>query len=338
MPEPTASVALCTFNGAHFLDEQLNSIAAQTLAPIELVVGDDGSSDDTPAMVERFAARAPFPVRLLRHPRRLGYRANFMATAAACSGDIVFFSDQDDVWSANKIEQVMRAFADDPQLLLAYHDAVVTDADGNGDERLFDAPAQREILARQPMPVWHYTLGFTQAFRRELLRHQALWPASRDHMSDEVMAHDQWYLFLAALLGRVGFVEAPLVRHRQHGTNTYGVRAISRWRRIASRFSHNPEWDRLAAVAADRRADAAEALAGEEPGNQRLRTIADGYRALARRHARRHTAYLAPTIAGRAGAFATALRAGDYGGRPWGLEPKAIARDAVLGVLRGGAA
>lgn len=332
----SASVALCTYNGAAFLEQQLATIAQQTRLPMDLVVGDDGSSDATIAIVERFTRQAPFAVRLVRHPAHMGYRANFMATAAACAGDIVFFSDQDDIWCDTKIARMMQCFADHPDVLLAYHDAMLVDAQGQGTGRLFDAAAQRALLAQTPLAPWHYTLGFTQAFRRELLAYQPLWPASRDHMSDAVMAHDQWFIFLAAALGRVAFVEEPLVLHRQHGANTYGVRAVSRWQRLRSRFSHDAEWDRLAALAAERRAQVLEGIASGPAASARLTAIAAGYRRLAVRHARRHAGYTAPALTTRAASFAQAVLGGDYRGRPWGLEPKAVVRDAVLGVLRAG--
>ena len=194
---------------------------------------------------------------------------------------------------------------------------------------------------RRPLHPWHYTLGFTQTFRRELLDHQALWPQSRDHMSDAVMAHDQWFIFLAAVLGRVAFIEDPLVKHRQHEANTYGVHSVPRWRRLISRFSHNPEWDRLAAIAARSRAGVVQAIDRNRPdrnGPDRkgsLAAIEDGYRTLAKRHERRLETYTRPSLTGRVAALSRAVQERDYTGLPWGLEPKAIARDAVRGALLG---
>jgi glycosyltransferase involved in cell wall biosynthesis len=82
----SVSVAMATYNGAAFLDAQLASIAAQTRTPDELVVCDDGSSDGTVEIVERFARRAPFAVRLIRNEQRLGYGENFMKAARHCRG------------------------------------------------------------------------------------------------------------------------------------------------------------------------------------------------------------------------------------------------------------
>jgi len=331
-----ASVALCTYNGERYLKEQLESFGRQSHLPFELVVGDDASSDQTLEIIESFARTAPFPVRIF-HRDRVGYRANFVQTAAACAGDVVFFSDQDDVWVDEKMARICRAFAENPDAQLYYHNATVVAADGEGTGLLLDGAEQRMRVGQQPMPVWHFTLGFTQAFRRELLDYQALWPLSRDHMTDAVMAHDQWYMFLAALLDGVVFIDEPLVRHRQHDTNTYGVQAVSRWRKVLSRLSHDPEWDRLAETAARQRASVAKDIASRSAFRRaRLEGIARGYNELADRHARRYLAYTAPSLTQRARCFLAAVSQHDYRGRPWGLEPKAIPRDALRGVIAGG--
>src|SRR4051794_21844611 len=88
---PLLSVAMATFNGETYLPEMLDSLAAQTRPPDELVVRDDGSSDATVALLEDFASRAPFPVRVLGGGVRLGYAQNFVATSRECSGDLIFF-------------------------------------------------------------------------------------------------------------------------------------------------------------------------------------------------------------------------------------------------------
>lgn len=91
------SVAMATYNGAAYLEQQLESLANQVLHPGELVVTDDGSSDGTLALIEDFARRAPFPVRLVRNEARLGYRGNFIKTSTICGCELIAFCDQDDV-------------------------------------------------------------------------------------------------------------------------------------------------------------------------------------------------------------------------------------------------
>jgi glycosyltransferase involved in cell wall biosynthesis len=82
------SVAMATYNGASYLREQLDSLAAQTRRPAELVVGDDGSDDETPQILNAFSETAPFPVRLLGREERRGFADNFLRIAAACEHPI----------------------------------------------------------------------------------------------------------------------------------------------------------------------------------------------------------------------------------------------------------
>jgi len=124
--DPRVSVAMATYNGARFIAEQLESLSRQTLPPCELVIGDDGSTDDTLNIVEAFARTAPFPVRIHRNPQRMGHADNFLHTATLCSGDLIAFCDQDDVWLETKLARCCQAFQD-RDVVLAVHAAHVVD-------------------------------------------------------------------------------------------------------------------------------------------------------------------------------------------------------------------
>jgi glycosyltransferase involved in cell wall biosynthesis len=97
------SIAMCTYNGARYLQQQLDSIALQTVAPGELIICDDGSTDSTLHIVGDFAKTAPFPVRLHKNSRNLGYSKNFEEAIGRCSGDLIALSDQDDLWHPQKL-------------------------------------------------------------------------------------------------------------------------------------------------------------------------------------------------------------------------------------------
>src|SRR6266851_3311364 len=123
------SIAMCTYNGERFLQQQLDSIAQQTLLPAELVVCDDGSTDRTIEILEDFASSAPFAVRIHRNETNLGYRANFMKCAMFCSGDFIAFCDQDDVWRPDKLARQIDHFKN-PTVLLSGHRAALIDETG----------------------------------------------------------------------------------------------------------------------------------------------------------------------------------------------------------------
>ena len=126
----TISIAMATYNGAKFIREQLDSLAAQTVLPCELVVTDDGSTDKTLDIIADFLVRAPFPVHIHRNAQRLNYRANFMQCANRCSGDLIAFCDQDDIWDQDKLATLVDHF-DNAAEDLIFHDFRVVDANGN---------------------------------------------------------------------------------------------------------------------------------------------------------------------------------------------------------------
>ncbi|MES1170182.1 MAG: glycosyltransferase, partial [Leifsonia sp.] len=108
------TVALCTRNGAAFVDEQVRSILSQVPEPDELVLGDDASRDDTVAIVERAVAdhrasggRTALVVR--RHDPPLGVVGNFEDALQHAKGDLIALSDQDDIWRPGKLEAVVAA-------------------------------------------------------------------------------------------------------------------------------------------------------------------------------------------------------------------------------------
>lgn len=218
------SIAMGTYNGERFLKEQLESITAQTLPPAELVVCDDGSIDDTFAILESFADRAPFPVRIHRNERNLGYRANFMKCASLCSGDLIAFCDQDDVWRDNKLSDVQRIFEKDPSVLAVFHNSMVTNANGSELRLFYQSPPCPAKCPPLTLPPIFFPFGFSQTIRSSLL----LAIPFRDRTPDwfdpkQSAAHDLFFFALASSVGTIAYIDHPLVDYRQHGNNLFGA-------------------------------------------------------------------------------------------------------------------
>ena len=121
------SIALCTYNGARYLSPQLESYLAQTYPPDEVVVCDDCSIDETVSALDEFARRAHFPTRIHVNKQNIGSTKNFENVISRCSGDIIFLSDQDDVWAPNKIERVVGEFDNDYDVGMVFSDAELVD-------------------------------------------------------------------------------------------------------------------------------------------------------------------------------------------------------------------
>ena len=235
------SVALCTFNGAHFISEQVASILAQSRMPDEIVLSDDGSTDSTvviaQATVDQFRRdnpdRAP-ELRLLCNPVALGVTRNFEQAIAATRGDYVALCDQDDRWRFDRVELAAARFDTEPDLLLLNTDARLIDGDGNplGDT-LFAALAvtnhERAQIARgdalRALLGRNLVTGATTMFRRTLLDAAVPFPPS--------WVHDEWLAVIAAATGRINFIEDTLIDYRQHGGNAIGAGRIGMSGRMA---------------------------------------------------------------------------------------------------------
>lgn len=339
----TVSIALATYNGSRFLDQQLQTLASQERLPDELVVADDASIDDTVAKIEAFAATAPFPVRLYRNAKRLGYLANFMRAAALCRSDVIAFCDQDDIWEPRKLHACLAPF-DDPEVLIVYHDALAVEPDGTPLAPL-DNPTAPAVVSYLQSPPMDYALGFAQLFRSSLRSCSQLWCQSLDHKEvhrQERMAHDQWFFFLGSVLGSIAHIDEPLVRYRQHESNTFGWKAPSRLARIAQCLwpSLHGRAEQYAALemGAGRRAEIlgqlALTLAGKWPA--RANAGAERYCALARLYGERQRIYGSVNFRDRAAAIHQLLMSDGYRTkRHWGLGARALLTDLCLGLPAG---
>lgn len=335
----TVSVAMATYNGERFLGEQLRSIAAQERLPDELVIADDRSVDRTWEIVADFARTAPFPVRLHRNERRLGWRGNFMSALARCELDLIALCDQDDVWHPAKLAIAERAM-DEPDIVLFFHDAWLIDGMGKrtGPANIFSLPERNP-----PLSVYSFfsPFGFSMVCHRSLLALSNLWDRSTDSNDRRERApHDQWLFFLATVLGTVRFSQERLTEYRQHGANAVGQPAptglLSRLRRAHQYWLSNPEarFRNLAAVAHDR-ADILAACCDLLSGDRRQRAVLGRgrYQELASRLESRADLYGDRRATARASRLEQLRRSGVYGGATaWDFTHAALMKDAMLGV------
>jgi glycosyltransferase involved in cell wall biosynthesis len=239
----TISIALCTYNGQAFLQQQLASLGDQTRRPDEVVASDDGSGDDTLKILESFARSAPFSVQILQNPTRLGPAQNFGRAIAACEGDIIALCDQDDIWKPNKLAVAESAFLQDPDLAFVFSDADVCDADGmplgyglwssvgfvGRTRRQFEAGHGLDVLLRQHA-VTGATLCFASKFRDLIL------PIDKNWM------HDGWIALLLSMVGRGRAIDQRLIEYRQHPSQSIGAPAR---RSLYQQYLNAKQMDRL---------------------------------------------------------------------------------------------
>ena len=100
------SVAMATFNGEPYIQEQLDSIYNQTRKVDEIIIVDDCSTDSTVRVIEQYIlSHKDIDIKLYKNEENLGYKKNFKKAISLCHGDYVFLSDQDDIWMTDKIEK-----------------------------------------------------------------------------------------------------------------------------------------------------------------------------------------------------------------------------------------
>jgi glycosyl transferase family 2 len=222
--DTSVSVALCTYQGEEFLQEQLDSIAGQLRVPNEVVVCDDGSKDGTLEILDRFRRQAPFPVRLYVNDERLGPAKNFERAIERCEGELIFLSDQDDVWHPQKLSTLVPILSARPHVGAVFCDADVV------DERLaplgysvwdflrFRGPLKRRFSRGQALEVLlkynviaGMTLGFRSHFRELIL------PIPAQGF------YDVWIPLLIAAVADVSMVPRRLIKYRQHQGQAVGM-------------------------------------------------------------------------------------------------------------------
>ena len=233
------AILLCTKNGAEFLGEQLESIAEQTHTNWILFASDDGSTDQTKEILERFGQHHPQKVVVRTGPQQ-GVCANFLslATDPAIDADYYAFSDQDDIWYPDKLRRALNWLTSVPDGVAALYcgrtELVTADGRSYGFSPLFARPP-----TFQNALVQNVGGGNTMVFNhvaKTLLEHVGRL---------DVAAHDWWlYQLVTATGGMTRYDPQPTVKYRQHqynlmGSNRgWGAQVIRFYRMLHGRFHH----------------------------------------------------------------------------------------------------
>lgn len=199
------SIALCTYNGESFIEEQLNSILRQRYQHLEIIICDDASTDGTRSLLLRYAG-VDERIKLLFNEQNLGPSKSFEKAIANCSGNYIAYADQDDIWKPEKVERMVQHISDH---LLLYHDSELITEDGR--------PMNTKLSDLRNFYSGNDTLGFVFSncvwghatlFHRTLLHH--LLPMPKD------IPHDIWTAFVATCVGGIQSLNDSLVYYRQH--------------------------------------------------------------------------------------------------------------------------
>ena len=220
MHKPTVHILLATYNGAQFLTEHLESIARQTHSAWTLTISDDGSTDNTLALVAQFAARITQLLTVLQGPRQKSSTRNFchliQNAPTAEASDLYAFCDQDDVWLDNKLERAVEWHAQQQSHAVRLYCSRTLLVDEQLKPIGLSPGIQRPPSFGNAL-VQNIASGNTMVMSHDLLL------AQKKIKPEHSVWHD-WttYLVATALGGEVWFDDKPCMLYRQHGGNVIG--------------------------------------------------------------------------------------------------------------------
>ena len=220
------SVCMASYNGAKYISIQIASILPQLAEGDELIIVDDSSSDGTSEIIEGFADTR---IKLYRNEANLGPARTFDRALSLADGELVFLSDQDDVWYENKVA-IIRHHFESSDLDLIVHDARVTGGPKVISESLFEMCGSSPSLIRNIISSTH--TGCCMALRRSALRELLPIPFNRG------IFHDSWIgVFSSCLRQKKLFLGVPLIDYQRHENNVSTMRRRSLMKIIPERFN-----------------------------------------------------------------------------------------------------
>jgi len=196
------SVCMATCNGEKYIIRQLDSILCQLKDDDEVIISDDGSTDQTIEIIENYKDRR---IKLVQNVKSHGVVPNFENALSYTSGDYIFLSDQDDIWMPNKTKRMCEA--------LQKNDLVVCDAEIIDAENVLLHASFYEIrnsgtgFVKNLMKNTY--LGCCMAFRKEILTYILPFPKN-------IAMHDIWIGLCVELMGNSFFIQQKLVQYRSH--------------------------------------------------------------------------------------------------------------------------
>ncbi len=226
---PQISVVMATFNGEKYIKEQIESILCQTVKPDEIVICDDCSNDKTLQIVKDILDKSSIAHRYIQHETNKGVLSSFYDALKKVTGDIIFFSDQDDVWKSDKIEKIYPQFTEkNVNLVLCNADIVDWNLRFLGKtlwQVIKFTPTKLKdgivyITGIEELLKRNYATGMCMAIRKSLLENL--------DMLSPYMLHDEYFAWKALCYGHIVAINSSYVLYRQHNNNVIGVKGIKK--------------------------------------------------------------------------------------------------------------
>jgi glycosyltransferase involved in cell wall biosynthesis len=201
------SVCMATFNGEKFIKEQLDSILIQLGEYDEVIISDDSSTDNTLKIIENIKDKR---IKVFSNQKFKSPTYNFENAIKQASGEIIFLSDQDDIWEPSKVKEFLNVFINDYKITLAISNIQLIDEAGNDmNKEFYKNSFTNKLLANI---IKNNFIGCSMAFRKEVKNLVIPFPKG-------VAMHDWWIGICSIVLGEVVFIDKKLIYYRRHDNN-----------------------------------------------------------------------------------------------------------------------
>ena len=220
---------MCTYNGQKYIVQQLESIKEQTVPVDEIIICDDCSTDQTVLIIKEYINNFSIPIRLYVNHRNLGYTHNFEKAISLCCGDIIFLSDQDDIWLPHKVETICNYFKCHPTIDFVFTNGILINAFGvntyahslfetvgfnSYNKKIFDQGLYFDVIG-----LYGRVTGATSAMRASFVPDCIPFPKTSVFAS----IHDEIIAVRAAYKNKIGYIDKQLIKYRLHPDQSVGL-------------------------------------------------------------------------------------------------------------------
>lgn len=222
------SVILATYNAKKYLKEQIDSILNQDCLIYELIICDDCSKDETVQIIEEYQIKNE-KIKLIKNEKNLGVNETFLKLLENATGEIIFFSDQDDVWNSNKVSEMSNKFKDSTKKILVYSNNKIVNSELKKLGVSMQFRATKETLLDSLLfhngGLQGCSLAISSNLKKEILKYNGY-----SHMHDLLIS-----LYAACFSDEIHYIEKELFLYRQHSNNVIGYKK-NRYKRILRIF------------------------------------------------------------------------------------------------------
>ena len=220
----TSSVALCTYNGEKFLRKQIDSILQQTHRVDEIIVCDDGSTDQTLNILNNYSLNNPDLFNIHLNEKNLQSLKNFEKAISLCTKDVIFLSDQDDIWIPEKVEKFLKHFKENVDVKAIASNGFIIDDEGETlnlltiwDGITFLHEKNKNLNYYDILNIsGNFATGATMAIKKEFMSFILPFPLIID------FHHDEWIALVAASEKKFDFIDDKTIYYRKHSNQQVG--------------------------------------------------------------------------------------------------------------------